>query len=85
MNLRAKYPMDLPAEVAAANVKRPMKKAGRDGKPDGEMSEVAVSADEVLSCRVIGAALVVVTTDGQKLFGSAPKGKSGAKVDEVKP
>jgi hypothetical protein len=70
------HPMDLPAEQAAKLIKRLAPEIGADGKPTGGDVEVEIGADEVLSCRVRGDVLVVVTTAGEKLTGKAPKGKA---------
>lgn len=70
------YPMDVPAEQAAKLVTRPVPELGADGKLTGKQVDEPIRADEVLSNRVRGDELVVVTTSGEKLVGKAPKGKA---------
>jgi hypothetical protein len=62
--------MDIPAAEAAKAVVRVLP----DPKNAGETITQPVKADEVLACAVHeDGVLVVVTTDGQKLTGKAPK------------
>ncbi|MFT3758988.1 hypothetical protein [Thauera sp.] len=68
--------MDLPAAEAAKLVKRLVPEIGEDGNPTGKDVGVEISASDVLSCRVRGDVLVVVTTAGEKLTAPAPKGKA---------
>ncbi|TXT23891.1 MAG: hypothetical protein FD134_1860 [Gallionellaceae bacterium] len=56
---------------AAKLVKREVPIVGDNGKPTGKMRKVEVGADEVLDFAVRDdGAVVVVTVDGKKLFGS---------------
>ena len=71
------YPMDVPAEQAAKLVTRPVPELGADGKLTGKQVDEPIRADEVLSNRVRGDELVVVTTSGEKLTGTAPAMKGG--------
>lgn len=55
---------------AAALVKREVPVLDEDRKPTGKMKKVEVGADEVLDFAVReDGTVVVVTVDGQKLFG----------------
>tara|TARA_R110001583_G_scaffold195522_3_gene375196 strand:- start:36029 stop:36283 length:255 start_codon:yes stop_codon:yes gene_type:complete len=67
--------MDLPADVAAKLVNRVDIERDKDGTPTGEEFAVEVTPAEVLSNTVRGDVITVITTDGQKLVGKAPKGK----------
>jgi len=57
---------------AAKLVKREVPVLDKQGKPTGKTTKVAVEADEVFAYAVReDGTVVVVTVDGQKLFGTA--------------
>lgn len=68
--------MDMPAAQAAKLVKRTVVET-KDGEPVEK--QVAVKPEEVLAVRVCEASsqVIVVTNDGQKLFGELPAKKGG--------
>lgn len=66
----------LTAAEAAKLVAREVPATDKDGKPTGEKKKVPVKADEVLASKVRGDQVTVVTTDGQKLFGTLPAKKA---------
>lgn len=64
-------PKELTKADAAKLVKREVPALDKDGKPTGKTKGVAIEADEVFDFAVRDdGTLVVVTVDGQKLFGS---------------
>ena len=61
----------LTREAAAKLVKREVPALNKDGKPTGKMQKVAIEAGAVLDyAERADGTVVVVTIDGQKLFGS---------------
>lgn len=78
------HPFDLPADDAAALVKRERPELGEDGKPTGVLVDVAVRPDEVFANRLHGDVLVVVTTDGEKLSARIDLAKLEAAAGEPK-
>lgn len=64
-------PKALTRADAAKLVKRDVPVLGKDGKPTGKTEKVEVAAREVFAFAVREeGTVVVVTIDGQKLFGS---------------
>lgn len=60
---------EMTAAEAAKLVFREAPALNKEGKPTGEIKQIAVKVSEVLSFRDCGDHVVVVTTDGRKLHG----------------